>query len=269
MNGILSALSIPRKGQVYDLGREISSQMPRMNSDVIMPFSLTTYRSPEDMAKAGDMNGVTFHVEVAQGSFHCSTHLDALVHCQYQGHIHGGAGMAEARGDFGWKEQGAETVPPMVSRGVMLDIPRYRGVRALADGYAVTVGDLEGTVTSQGTVVRAGDTVLLRTGKAWQFENDPEAFVKGCPGVSKSGAVWLAERGMSALAIDSTSADPQPETWEDPAHVYLLVDKGIYIMENVNMEDLSRDEQYEFLFVSLSLKFRGGTGSWIRPIAIA
>ena len=87
--------------------------------------------------------------------------------------------------------------------------------------------------------------------------------------MSREGAVWLADRGMKALAIDSTSADPQPETWIDPTHVFLLVDRGIYIMENVNMEELSRDRVYEFLFVSLSLKFTGATGSWIRPIAIA
>lgn len=268
-SNVIEALKLPSSGRVYDLGHEINRDMPSLDANVDMPFNLFTYRSPEDMAKASDMNGVSFHVEAITGSFHCSTHLDALVHCQYRGRIHGGRSMAEARGDFGWREGGVETVAPMVGRGILFDVAKARGVDILPDGYAVTPEDLEVAAALAKLEVKRGDYVLVRTGKAIQFSGHREAFVAGCPGMSRQGAQWLADRGMAALCIDSTSADPQPEAWSDTAHVLLLVERGIYIVENVYMEELSADGIYEFMFICLPLKFTGGTGSWVRPIAIA
>jgi kynurenine formamidase len=266
---VLGAVGLARRGEVYDLAHELHRGMPQAGPGVMMPFTLSTYRSPEDMAKDTSMNGITFHVDMVQASFHTGTHIDALVHCQYQGRIHGGASYSEARGDFGWSEQGAETIEPMVSRGLMIDVAAAKGVDILPDSYAVTIDDLQHALAIQGTPVQPGDTILLRTGKARQYNTDAAAFQAACPGLGRPAAAWLLEQGMSAFAIDSTSADAQPETWVDATHVLLLVERGVLIMENVYMEDLSRDHAYEFLFICTPLKLKGATGSWIRPIAIA
>ncbi len=92
-------------------------------------------------------------------------------------------------------------------------------------------------------------------------------------GIAKSGSLWAADRGVVAVGADNMAWDvPGPRDPETGvtlfAHVYLLVKKGIYIIENVNLEALARDRRWRFAFVGIPLKFRGATGSPIRPLAL-
>src|SRR6478672_5367048 len=119
--GIVRAARLIKTGQVYDLGAEMSDDMPATSKDTFMPYRLLTYRSSRGMAKGGDMGNVSFYTEVLMATPHVSTHIDALNHVIRDGQIHGGHRTEDVEGDFGMAVDGIETVPPIVTRGVLID----------------------------------------------------------------------------------------------------------------------------------------------------
>jgi kynurenine formamidase len=120
----------------------------------------------------------------------------------------------------------------------------------------------------KGMEMRSGDVPLVRTGYDTLW--DGEADYLRAAGVAKSGSLWAAERGVRAVGADNMTWDvPDPETGATLfGHVYLLVQKGVYILENLNLAELARERCYSFAFVGIPLKFRGATGSPLRPLAL-
>jgi kynurenine formamidase len=113
-----------------------------------------------------------------------------------------------------------------------------------------------------------GDIVLMRTGKILDF-GDEAAFQAAEPGVGRDAAIWLYDQGMSVLGTDTTGTEPLP--FADPAkttHVAMLVERGVHLMENLNLELVAAEQVTEGLFIALPLKITGATGSWIRPILV-
>ena len=265
----LAAFDLITRGHLYDLGLELGGDSPRPSPQNCVPFRLFTHRTPEDMAREGSDTDVTFHMDGVEGTLHQSTHIDALVHCQYEGKIYGGADMMKARRDRGWTEHGVETIPPIVARGVVFDLLAVKETDGLPDGYAVTPDDLAQCLGAHGMMLEPGDVPLIRTGKIRQYtEHSPNA-TEGTPGLSAAAARYLVDAGASAVAIDGPSIDPQPVPDRgDTAHVALLVERGVPVIENVFLEELSERRIVECVFVAVPLKIIGASGSWIRPIAI-
>ena len=160
-------------------------------------------------------------------------------------------------------------MPPIIARGVIIDVAASVGQTPVPDGYGVTLAQLQAAVAQQGVPLRPGDAVLIRTGKIAQYATDVTAFQAGCPGLSGPAARWLAEQGMMLFGLDATSADPLPvPDQDDTVHEELLIKRGIHIVENLYLEDLVRAGVRECLFICLPLKIEGATGSWVRPVAI-
>jgi kynurenine formamidase len=112
--------------------------------------------------------------------------------------------------------------------------------------------------------------VLFRTGWIRHF-HDPRKYIshhEGCPGLVEDGAQLLVELGAAYVGADTVALEKTP-TAGLPVHAILLPGNGVYIMEAMYLEELAADETYEFLFVVSPLKVRGGTGSPVRPIAVA
>jgi kynurenine formamidase len=176
----------------------------------------------------------------------------------------------EIQTSTGFTELGMDTVLPIVKRGVLLDVAAANGGE-LPPEYKVTDDDLHRASRQQEVAIAPGSVVLVRTGYGTYWET-PEYYLKA-PGVDRSGSEWLAEQGVFAVGIDNVVWD-LPEDFDStvqctlPGHVILLVRAGIYIIENMYLESLSADGASEFLFVCLPLKFQGGTGSPVRPIAV-
>ena len=150
---------------------------------------------------------------------------------------------------------------------------RHRGAAQLPAKYAITADDLDGCARGQGVEVRKGDVLLVRTGYGALWHGDEQTYLDAA-GVGKSGTLWAAEREVVAVGADNMGWDPPDERDPDSgatlfAHVYLLPQKGIYIIENLNLEGLARDRRYEFAFVGVALKLNGATGSPLRPLALA
>lgn len=209
--------------------------------------------------------GASSAAEAITLSTHTGTHIDALCHYSSKGRLHGGA---ETTGEYasGIANLSVDTIPPILRRGVLLDIAGMEGVDVLPVDFVITPEHLERAAA--GITIHAGDIVLLRTGwsKHW---NDPGKFISQlrCPGPKLAGARWLSERKIFAAGSETAPFEflPSPEM---EVHVHLLVESGIHIIENLLLEDLANSGAREFLFVATPLKIRGGTASPIRPWAL-
>jgi kynurenine formamidase len=203
---------------------------------------------------------------------HAGTHIDALCHQAWNMTLYGGVPVTPAvQTPVGFTRLGIDSVAPIVARGVLLDLAARRGgplpARAL-----VAASDLEAAGRAQGSTIRAGDVVLVRTGndEVW---GEPERYLDG-PGMSAEASEWLADRRVLAVGADNVAwdlpghVDPGLHT-SLPGHVLLLVRHGIYIIENLYLVGLSSARCYEFIFLCLPLKVLGGTASPVRPLALA
>lgn len=267
--GIVGAAGLVRMGQVYDLGAEMSDEMPATSKSLFMPYRLLTYRSSRGLTQEINAHGVGFYTEVVMATPHVSTHIDALNHVIKDGLIHGGHRTEDVEHDFGMAAHGIETVPPIVTRGILIDVAAQQGVERLPDHYEISRAEIEATLAAQGTQVAPGDAVLVRTGKMRQYGVENEAFLAGQPGVGLEAALWLYEQGMAVLGSDTTGTEPQPVTdWAHTVHVAMLLERGVHLIEWLNLETLAGAPAREFLFVCLPLKLRGASGSWVRPVAI-
>jgi kynurenine formamidase len=266
---VRAALAGVRDARTYELGTEFGRDMPQGSPDNFYGFRVTQYRTPKSLTSR-ESPGFDYSMEVITASPHVGTHVDGLAHIQCHGRMYGGHRVEDVYGDFGWRVNGMEHSRPIIGRGVLLDVARAKAVDHLPDGYAVTPADLEATIASQGTELRSGDIVLVRTG--WfdaYYRLDPDAYFRSQPGVGPDAALWLYGQGMSVLGTDTSGTEPIPmPNPERTTHGLLLVERGVHLIEIVDLEAIGRDKVFEFLFVALPLRITGGTGSWLRPVAL-
>lgn len=265
----LAALGSVKHGRILELSTTFGRDMPQGSPDAFYGFRVTPYRTPKALTSR-ESPGFDFSMEVITGSLHVGTHIDGLAHISCHGRLFGNHELADVYGDFGWQVNGMEHSSPIVGRGVLLDVARAKGVQHLPDRYEITADDLIATLQAQGTELRPGDSVLVRTGwfKAF-YEIDPDAFFASQPGVGPDAAIWLYEHGMALLGTDTSGTEviPQPDP-ERTTHAVMLVERGVHLIEIMDLESIAGESIYEFLFVCLPLRITGATGSWLRPVAI-
>ena len=202
---------------------------------------------------------------------HSGTHIDALCHQACDLRFYGGVAVDDIERTDGYRELGAETIRPLLGRGVLLDVAGWKNVDQLPQNYAISADDLDASARAAGVAVQAGDVLLVRTGYGTCW-ND-EATYLNAAGVSKSGNIWAADQRVAAVGADNMAWDSMQERDPDTnmmlfGHAHLLVTHGIHIIENLNLEELAAAGIHEFCFVGVPLKFRGATGSPIRPLAL-
>ena len=268
---IAAAVRLVRRGVTVTLGRPLNTHEgpdnPRparhemtLLHDVDIGFGRVRFTK--------DYIGLDYHNEE-------HSHIDALCHVAYDDLLYDGRSTAEVT----VRGAAAETIEVLrnglVGRGVLLDIPRVRGVRWLEPGEFVFVDDLEAAEQEQGVHVDAGDVLLVRTGHARRLA----AFGPWDTTTSKAGlhpetTRFLADRRVAALGSDGNS-DAAPSATEDvafPIHVLAINAMGIHLLDYLQFEDLvplcEQHERWEFLFVAAPLRISGGTGSPVNPIAI-
>jgi kynurenine formamidase len=233
-------------------------------------FRMTLERRHGDAVRP---DGGSASNEVIVTGGHTGTHVDALAHVSHDGLLHGGVDAAEAQRGGKHTVHGAETIPPMVTRGVFLDVAAAHGVDVLEPGYGVTADDLARAAERAGAEPGPGDIAVVRTGWGRLF-GDPQAYVgkeTGVPGMTVDGANWLAERRIVATGSDTTAYEQIPAGAGHrvlPVHRVLLVDNGIHIVEHMACEDASEAGLGEFLAVFAPLRIVGATGAPVRPLAV-
>jgi kynurenine formamidase len=203
------------------------------------------------------------------------SHIDALCHVAYDGSIYNGK-PSETITDDGATVGSIEVLKDgLIGRGVLLDIPRLRGIPWLEPGDHVFRGDLETAEHAQGIRVGVGDILLVRTGHAARLaELGPWDTDAARAGLHPTAARFLAERAVAALGSDGNN-DTAPSTTEGvafPIHVLAITAMGVHLLDYLQLEDLvDRCEakgRWEFMFVGAPLRIAGGTGSPLNPIAI-
>ena len=220
---------------------------------------------PEELGVRNSASGVIVCME------HSGTHIDAICHQSDAQRLYGGSLAMDVSNQHGFTEHAIEEVQPMFAPGVLLDAAAAKGVRALDAGTVLTAADLQECCRRQGVEIQAGDVVLVRTGNGLYW-NEPDRFLAG-PGMESSAAQWLADKHVLAVGADNMAWDViglrDPVTnCQLPGHLILLARSGIYIIENLQLEDLAAAGHSRFTFVCLPLKFMGATGSPVRPVAI-
>ncbi|MFI9625895.1 cyclase family protein [Streptomyces sp. NPDC052042] len=232
-------------------------------------FRMTLIRRHGDMERP---DGGSAANEIIVTGGHVGTHIDALSHVSHCGELHGGVDAADAQKGGAFTMHGAETLPGLLRRGVLLDVAAVHGVPTLPPGYGVTMADLEAAAERAGAEPGEGDVALVRTGWARNF-GDAGAYLgkaAGVPGATVEAAQWLAARGVVATGADTTAYEQIPAGAGHavlPVHRVLLVESGIYIMEHLNLEELAGQGVHEFVFLLAPLRIKGGTGSPVRPLA--
>jgi kynurenine formamidase len=171
---------------------------------------------------------------------------------------------------FGTKKLGIERMPPILSRGVLIDVAGHQGVDMLPAGYAIQPDELDAALASQGVAVNKGDVVLVHTGWGRNWHN-PEKMLSGEPGIGKACADWAVDHDIIAWGLDQFATDPIPFEFPGealPMHIAMLMKEGIRLIENINMTEIVKDRIHEFLTIAAPLKIRGATGSPIRLLAL-
>lgn len=260
--------SIAAGVDIYDLAQPLISGMPCAPSHPGFRMALL-YRHGDSVREDGG-SGAN---ELITTGGHVGTHVDALAHISFRGELHGGVSASEAqRGGF-FRQLGIDKMEPIVSRGVLFDIAGLKGVDVLPAGYGITVQDLEDASQKFGITVRQGDVALVRSGWARYFK-ESEKFMgheSGVPGPTEEAARWLADQGVRATGSDTIAYEqilPKIVHRRLPVHRLLLFERGIHIIELMNLEEIAAKGIYKFLFFLSPLKIVGATGSPVRPLAV-
>jgi kynurenine formamidase len=265
---ILRAVS---SGSVYDLGVELFVGMPDCCSDAFgdPSYQIMMTHSP---ARAESLEVVSHSSEAIFMNTHTGTHMDGLSHFGLHGKIWNGVSAKDALGVRGWSKSSAEKYPPIIARGVLIDVAGSKGLERLPASYSITAEDLKAALAMQGTELLPDDVVLIRTGQmtSWPDRRDRNLFQE--PGVGLEAARWLAEeKNAMMLGADNFGLESFPSADPDnfaPIHTYLLAEKGMPFFEMMWLEGLAKDQVYEFLFIGAPLKLRGASGAPVRPLAI-
>jgi kynurenine formamidase len=276
---ILAALALVKQGKVYDLSHVLDQEMPVPGFHGAF-FANTQYTLENGVEwhdrHIGKMsNGYSAQNLRIAMSDHSGTHIDQLNHVgqqQADGQflVYNGVPNLEIVSSFGTTRFGTECMPPLIGRGILADVAGDQGVDMLPAGYAIQPDELDAVLAKQGVEVHEGDTVLVHTGWGRNW-HDPETMLSGEPGIGKACAQWAVDKGIVCWGLDQFATDPVPFEFPGealPMHIAMLTKAGIRLMENVYLEELVRDKVYEFLIIAAPLKFKGGTGSPVRLLAV-
>lgn len=211
-----------------------------------------------------------------------ATHWSALGHVEYAGRLYNGFPL-DSIDERGAHALGIDKVGALVTRGVLLDIARVKGVNRLAGGTVITPDDLDEAAKASGVTVEPGDAVLIRTGAMrWLKEGDKEGYAgiyHGIAGPGIAAATWFRERDVAAVAADTSGFEVWPRESKDllkvvghPLHALCLVEMGLTLGQNFDLEalaeDCAADGVYEFLLSASPEPFRGGLGGPVNPVAV-
>jgi kynurenine formamidase len=289
----LAALRLVTTGKVYDLGLpydRFSFKWVGHSSGEIVSFRTPAgVRTQQDFpfatAAGGNTGGTAWHSNVIIMNDNVATQIDGLGHITHgaDSHFYNGFRSSDWVGDFGLRKADVTTIPPIVARGVMIDVAGLKGVPALPASYQITVADLEGALKRQKVDITPGTVVLIRTGTArfWGANGSDHATI-GPPdsaGIGLTAAKWLVEeKGALAVGSDTSGLEYVPPSAADskavggsfnPVHVYLLVEQGVHILEFHNLEALAADNVSEFAYILTTNAIRGTVaGTALRPIAM-
>lgn len=269
-----AAAASVKTGRFYPLGIPIQAEGVPLMDYRGKPMRLTLEDSTDEgMYEAyGCKPGTGAHEDVVIFASHTTSHMDALIHVYEDGKHYNGVPSRAMRAMLGATKLGIEKCGGFAARGVLLDMPRYFGdPKWVEPGRNITGEDLEGACAAQGVEVRAGDVVLVRTGylQKWFEEQGDQGYAQA--GIGLDAAEWLASKDVVAVGSDNAAVEAIPFDGNDflAVHKVLLVRRGIYMLEFLDLSAPAADQAWEGLLAVAPLKVTGATGSPINPIYVS
>jgi kynurenine formamidase len=264
---VLEAVKLVRTGKVYELGHVYSPDMPLIGNRSYK-MSLVGYPTfgPFENGLVGQDDMLC--TEIGQ----VGTQLDGFGHAGLKVQMADGSEKAvfyngftsdEMYSPYGLLQLGVETIKPLITRGILIDVPGYMGLDTLPRGYEITLADVRGALERQQideASIQPGDAIFIRSGWA-EFWSDTAKIrdMEGYPEASKEVGKWLVEKKISLVGEDLAT---------HAFHIDLLLHHGILMLEFMALTELAQDEVYEFLFLLAPIRLKGATGSPVRPLAI-
>ena len=263
---VLEASRLITTGKTYSLGVDTGPATPAYPPRRYQ-ISIFGHDGPD----AGGQNKITGNDDLIVSHLGVGSQIDGLGHVGIDYLYYNGTPAADFVKPDGLTKFGTHLLPPIVTRGVLLDIAKLKGTQRLAKGTPIHSADLKAAQEAQGVTIERGDVVLLHTGWGGLAESDPEEFMTGEPGLGLEGARYLATLGVVAVGADGWGLEVLPGEVDGvlfPVHQEFLAKNGIYILENMNTAELAADGVSEFMFVLGQPKFVGAVQVVINPIAI-
>jgi kynurenine formamidase len=262
---VLRAAKLIRTGEVIELGQVLNGAMP---FSLGRKFELHTKRTVMNpgVNRRGSNEEIVFS-EIGQ----VGTQFDMFSHQSIDNRHYNCFVTDEITTRNGFTKLGVDKIGSIYTRGVLIDVAAAKGVDMLEAGYEITVEDLQAALKKQGVSLRRGDAVLIHTGwgKLWGVDN--ARYNSGCPGIGVPAGEWLAKQDPVLFGADNFPVEVAPNPDKDlslPIHQLALSVYGIFLLENMKLDELAAKKVYEFAFVVQPLKIKGGTGSTVAPIAI-
>ena len=260
------------RGRVYPLAQPIrATGTPRSDSGLALHFMSQDGGDYATGSLRPVGSGQSVAMDYLMLRLHGSaTHVDALGHVWSGDRLYNGHPSATASSG-GLAKCGADKIPGIVTRGVLLDLPAAAGTDRLDPNHEIDVAEMETCLEREGVGIQTGDAVLIRTGWPSTYASDPAEYVWNFPGLGRRSAEWLAAKDIVLVGADTlgVEARTRAEPWDLPVHLCLLYEHGIYMVEMLDLDALARDAVHQFLFVMAPLPIDGGSGSPVNPLAIA
>lgn len=264
-----AAARLVTTGKTYSLGITVNTSTP-----AYPPRSCSLYIVQPGQQGASEGLGptkTTYNDDILNCWVGIGTQLDGLGHIGIGERYYNGNKWQDFANISGLKKLGADKIPPMVTRGVLLDMAAHYGVEVVKEGTAFNRAEIEAVARKQGIEIRQGDVVIFHTGWLSLIDKDPKRYASVEPGLGREGARYLVDKGVVAVGADTWGLEVIP--FEQGAGVFevhqiLLPRSGTYILENVNTAELAKDKAWEFMFVLGQNKYQGSVQSMINPVAI-
>jgi kynurenine formamidase len=270
-NVVLSSLKYVKKGKVESLGQTFSTDMPTVWFHG--PFFYSTFRNATtclNMFKRDFDNKLGSTVCRYEFSDHTGTHVDSLNHAAEGYELYGGVDVRKISTDHGTTRLGIDTMPAVFTRGVLLDFPSFFGIDILEPSFEITPKHIESLARKQKISFGPGDAVLFYTGYSKLWAKDNQRYLSDNPGPGLLAAKWLVKHRVGITGADTSSYEVVKRKTRKlfPCHQILIKQNGIHLVENLKLDTLAKEGLKEFLFILSPLKFKGGAGSPVSPMAV-
>ena len=273
---IVTALRYAKTGKVYELGHPYERTMPYVGTRSFKLSVVDTGPPAGKNMQLGNEEVISGELGQVGTQFDGPGHIGALIKYgdgSMKGVYYNGFPQEEVVHPDGLLHLGVQNVKPIVSRGILIDVAGVKGVRRLANSYEVTVADVLGALAKEGiseSSITPGDVIIFRYGWSPLWETAAE-YNRNPPGIGLEVARWLIAKQVCMTGADTGPTEVSPNPNPDlvvPVHQELIMKNGIFNLENMDLESLSADKVYEFLFIFTPLRLVGASGSPGRPIAI-
>lgn len=265
----LAASRLVTKGKAYRLGIETNKDTPAYPPRT---FAITIVQPGQNAGTTLGPTKTTYNDDLINGWAGVGSQIDGLGHIGIDNlYYNCNKGVDFAMTD-GLKKLGVENVPAIATRGVLLDMADYFNTDIVKEGTAFNRAEIEGAMKRQGIKsIEKGDVVLFYTGWLKLLGKDNKRFNSAAPGLGRDGAKYLASREIAIVGSDTWSFEVLPfekDAGVFEVHQILIPLNGIHILENINTEEMVRDQAWEFLFTLGPARITGGVQAIVNPIAM-